>query len=144
MTETRIVEALDQADMDACFLIRIQVFCAEQGVSRDLEFDGLDAACRHYLARIGDNTVGTARIRPLGGRKLKFERVAVRAAYRNRGIGRLLMERALDDAIRSGAETVILHAQTDAADFYLKLGFIQEGSSFVEAGIPHVCMTKKL
>jgi len=144
MTETRIIEALDQADMDACYALRIEVFCDEQGVSRNLEFDGLDPECRHYLARIGDSAVGTARIRPLGGGKLKFERVAVRAAHRNRGIGRLLMERAQADASASGAETGILHAQTEAADFYLKLGFVQEGGTFPEAGIPHVRMTKKL
>lgn len=144
MTETRIIEALDQADMDACYAIRIEVFCNEQGVSRDLEFDGLDSACRHYLARIGDNAVGTARTRPLGGGKLKFERVAVRAAHRNRGIGRLVMERALADTLRAGGETCILHAQTEAADFYLKLGFIQEGGTFLEAGIPHIRMIKKL
>lgn len=144
MTEALIIEAEEQTDIDACFAIRIEVFCDEQGVSRDLEFDGLDAECRHYLARIGNDAVGTARIRPLGAGKLKFERVAVRVPFRNRQMGRFLMERALADAVRSGAETGILHAQTEAADFYLKLGFIQEGGTFFEAGIPHVRMMKKL
>lgn len=144
MTGPRIIEALNEVDMDACRAIRTEVFCGEQGVSRDLEFDGLDSVCRHYLARIGDSAVGTARIRPLGAGKLKFERVAIRAAHRNCGIGRLVMERALSDAVRSDGETCILHAQTEAAAFYLKLGFIQEGGIFLEAGIPHVRMTKNL
>jgi predicted GNAT family N-acyltransferase len=144
MTETRITEALDRPDIEACYAIRIEVFCDEQGVSRDLEFDGLDAECRHYIARIGNDAVGTARLRPLDGGKLKFERVAVRASYRNRKIGRSLMGRALTDAARSGGKTGILHAQSEAAAFYLKLGFIQEGGTFDEAGIPHVRMTKEL
>jgi predicted GNAT family N-acyltransferase len=54
------------------------------------------------------------------------------------------MERALTDAARSGGKTGILHAQSEAAPFYLKLGFIQEGGTFDEAGIPHVRMTKEL
>ena len=67
MTETRITEALDRPDIKACYAIRIEVFCDEQAVSRDLEFDGLDAECRHYIARIGNDAVGTARLRPWSG-----------------------------------------------------------------------------
>jgi predicted GNAT family N-acyltransferase len=144
MTEARIAEALDQPDIEACYAIRIEVFCNEQQISRDLEFDGLDADCRHYIARIGDEAVGTARVRHLGRGNLKFERVAVRAPFRNRRIGRALMEHALADAAGDGTNTGILHAQSEAAAFYLKLGFTREGETFVEAGIPHIRMTKKL
>lgn len=144
MTETHITEALETIDLEACYTIRIEVFCGEQQVSRDLEFDGLDGQCRHYLARIGGEAVGTARVRPVGGGTIKFERVAVRASHRHNQVGRALMERALTDARDSGVTDCLLHAQTEAAEFYLKLGFRQEGETFVEAGIPHVRMTKTL
>ena len=144
MTEARVIEALDPPDREACYAIRTEVFCGEQKVSREMEFDGRDGECRHYLAKLGGDAVGTARVRPLGGGTLKFERIAVRASHRKTQIGRALMERAIADALRSGARACVLHAQTDAAAFYLKLGFTQEGETFVEAGIPHVRMTKKL
>lgn len=144
MTQTRITEAVETNDLEACYAIRIEVFCGEQMVSRDLEFDGLDGQCRHYLARIGDEAVGTARVRPVGDGTVKFERVAVRAPHRHNHVGRALMERALTDAHESGVTGCLLHAQTEAAGFYLKLGFVQEGETFVEAGIPHVRMTKNL
>lgn len=144
MTETLIFEALNSTDMDACYAIRTEVFCGEQQVSREMEFDGLDAECRHYLAKLGDQAVGTARVRPLGDGAVKFERIAVHAPFRGQQVGRALMERAVADAREADTRSGVLHAQSTAAAFYLKLGFTQEGATFVEAGIPHVRMTKNL
>jgi len=144
MSEVEILEAIEQADREACFAIRIEVFCGEQRVSREIEFDGLDDACRHYLARIGSQPVGTARTRPLKGGTVKFERVAVLKARRGLDIGRALMARALADAAAAGHATALLHSQTRAGPFYEKLGFRQEGAEFMEAGIPHVRMTRPL
>jgi predicted GNAT family N-acyltransferase len=39
---------------------------------------------------------------------------------------------------------VTLHAQTHAAAFYARYGFVAEGDLFMEAGIPHVTMTRTL
>ena len=93
---------------------------------------------------IGNIGVGTARVRPLGDSIIKFERIAVRAPFRGQQVGRALMDRALADAHQAGESSGVLHAQSSAAAFYLKLEFTQEGSAFFEAGIPHVRMTKKL
>lgn len=142
MTEVQITEAVEAADLEACYAIRIEVFCGEQQVSRELEFDGRDAECRHYLARMENVAVGTARVRPLGDGIVKFERIAVYAQYRGRQVGRALMERALAEAQDSGAVAGVLHAQSTAAAFYLKLGFTQEGGTFIEADMPHVRMSK--
>ena len=144
MTDLLISEALDARNRNDCYAVRTAVFCGEQGVPADLEFDGLDAACRHYLARIGATVVGTARLRPLGGGEVKFERVAVLQAHRRTGIGWALMERALADARADGHRRVLLHAQTHAGAFYRRLGFHQEGDGFMEAGIPHIRMSMDL
>ena len=144
MTKIRIIEALNSTDMEACYAIRTEVFCNEQQVSREIEFDGLDAECHHYLARIKENAVGTARMRSVGKGIIKFERIAVYMANRGQQIGRALMDRALADACNSGARCGVLNSQSSAVAFYIKLGFTQKGETFVEAGIPHVHMTKKL
>jgi len=41
-------------------------------------------------------------------------------------------------------QRVHLHAQTHAADFYRKAGFLPAGGEFMEAGIPHQAMTLEL
>ena len=144
MADLVISEAMSDDDREACYGIRITVFCGEQKVSREIEFDGLDAVCRHYLARQGGTTIGTARTRPLGEGVVKFERIAVLKAFRGRDIGRALMDRALADAREDGHSVALLNSQTHASEFYEKMGFLQEGDEFEEAGIPHVRMTQAL
>lgn len=144
MTSFILREVVDAADKNACLEIRRVVFCEEQGVSGDLEFDGLDDACRHFLALDGNRAVGTARIRPLEDGVVKFERIAVLKADRGRNAGRMLIEAALTAAVEDGHRSAMMHAQSYARPFYEKLGFQQDGDGFTEAGIPHIKMTRPL
>jgi len=54
------------------------------------------------------------------------------------------MEFAEATASRRGAEEIVLGAQLTACEFYKRLGYIEEGAVFDDAGIPHVMMRKKL
>lgn len=135
-----ISEPADPADMAACFAIRREVFCVEQGVAEDHEIDGRDPECRHYLLRLGGSAVGTARVRPVEPGMSKIERVAVLKAYRGRGLGFALMRHVLREP---GCGRAVLHAQTHSEGFYRALGFETEGEPFDEAGIPHVRMVRK-
>lgn len=144
MSPISILEAFEDRDRTACYAIRKAVFCDEQGVSPALEFDGKDDGCRHYLVRGDDGDIGTARVRPLGDGVVKIERVAVLITQRNAGVGLLLMKRALSDARMDGFGTAVLNAQVRSGEFYRRLGFLQTGDEFEEAGIPHIRMTLDL
>ena len=74
----------------------------------------------------------------------KIGRMAVSAPSRKKGIGRELMEFAAAAASRDGADEIILGAQFTAREFYRRLGYIEDGAVFDDAGIPHVMMRKKL
>ena len=137
-----IAEAADGNEMAACFAIRREVFCVEQGVSEELEIDGLDAECRHYLLRVGGQSVGTARTRSVEPGTVKVERVAILARYRGRGLGSALMRRLLRELDEKGCGRTVLHAQAHSETFYRALGFATEGAPFEEAGIPHVRMVR--
>ena len=103
MSAIEIFEISDEADLSEAFAIRHTVFCDEQEVDPSLEFDGLDDNCRQYLARCGATATGTARIRKTGDGEVKIERVAVLAAERNKGIGKALMIRTIEDCRAAGA-----------------------------------------
>ncbi|MBE9045241.1 GNAT family N-acetyltransferase [Pleurocapsales cyanobacterium LEGE 10410] len=124
--------------------IRTKVFQEEQGVSAELEFDGLDDDATHLLAYLNNQPVGTARIREIDADTVKIERLAVLPTARKQGVGKRLMERALAIVAQSNKTTIIVHAQEYIARLYQQLGFRQVGARFDEAGIAHVKMIKQL
>ncbi|MPY71416.1 MAG: GNAT family N-acetyltransferase [Alphaproteobacteria bacterium] len=142
MDEFEVIEAGDDAARRSAFAIRRTVFCDEQGVAPEEEFDAADtdAATRHYLGFLRGEAAGAARLRFLDARTAKIERVAVLHARRRRGLGAALTRRVISEARAAGAESIVLHAQTQAEGFYAALGFVTCGAGFLEAGIPHVRM----
>lgn len=119
------------------YLIRKQVFIAEQGVPEELELDELDLSALHALAYQDGQCVGTGRLVNLGNGQAQIGRMAVLPNFRGQGIGREILERLLLAATAEGVSSLILHAQLTAMPFYEKLGFVGQGSLYEEAGIPH-------
>ena len=132
-----------QDEIAAIAYIRTQVFQKEQGVSAQLEFDGLDADAIQFLAYLNGKAVATARIREIDANTVKIERLAVLPEYRKQGIGKQLMESALSVS-RLDKSQAIVHAQEYIASLYQQLGFEVVGERFSEAGIDHVKMVKQL
>lgn len=129
---------------DAIDFIRVKVFQEEQGVDPDLEFDGKDETAEHLLAYLDRQPVGTARVRLLDPQTAKIERLAVLDSARGKGLGKQLMEKAIEVAAHKQAKEVVINAQNYIKGLYLQLSFVQEGGTFEEAGILHVKMRKVL
>lgn len=118
--------------------IRLEVFVQEQNVPAELEMDDKDAVCLHAVAYDAQGTpVATGRLLPDG----HIGRMAVRKAQRGSGIGGQILQGLMAQAKTRGDAQVVLSAQTHAAPFYLRHGFVMQGEEFYEAGIPHVEMT---
>ena len=121
--------------------LRFAVFVGEQGIEADDEQDPNDPYCRHFVAMNSNNAViGCGRLTPEG----QIGRMAVQAALRQTGIGSAILQHILQCARHRGSKAVFLHAQTDAAEFYARHGFISNGETFIEAGIPHIGMHRHL
>jgi predicted GNAT family N-acyltransferase len=130
----------DEAELEAALDLRRQVFVEEQGISRQLEFDGLDNQAIHIVAMDGDNVIGTARVRFLDDCQARIERMAVSKPFRRKGIGRGIVSLVIAESKKRGARHLILHAQLDAVSFYRSCGFEEAGKPFWEARIKHVEM----
>lgn len=141
MTAFAIAETGWTHDAPRLAAIRRTVFIDEQGVPEEMEWDEHDAASLHFLAVADDGTpIGCARLLPDG----HLGRMAVLPAWRGRGIGRALLAAAVEAARMHGHTMLRLSAQTRAADFYARAGFVPAGAEYDEAGIPHVAMQKDL
>lgn len=131
-------------DLETCLLLRRKVFIEEQSVPEQEEVDEFDASAIHLLAFEGDEPVGTARIVVIGDMG-KIGRVCVLQDHRGTGLGADLISAALaqlrdlPDVTRAR-----LGAQTYALGFYEGLGFVTVGAEYMDAGLPHVDMERKL
>lgn len=117
--------------------IRFEVFVDEQKVPAEIELDDMDAVCLHAVAYDdAGNAIGTGRLLPDG----HIGRMAVRQPGRGTGVGGAILTLLMDKARARGDAAVVLNAQTVAAPFYARHGFVQQGDVFEEAGIAHVEM----
>ncbi len=124
--------------------IRRSVFQIGQRVDAALDFDGQDEISEQIIAYLDNQPVGTARIRYLDNKTAKIERLAVLSTARGQGIGKKIMEKALEVIAKKNIQEVLIHAQEYIQGLHQQLGFEQEGERFEEAGIPHVKMRKNL
>ena len=121
--------------------VRTKVFINEQLVPPDLEWDGYDKDCWHVIAKSDDGQcIGTARLLYDG----HIGRMAVLPDFRKKGVGSALLVALQKIAATQGISDLFLHAQTSAVDFYKRHGYTLNSSEFMDAGIPHVTMTKSL
>lgn len=129
--------AASQAELQS---IRQRVFIDEQGVPESLEWDADDATALHFLAWQDAQAVGCARLLPDG----QVGRMAVLPRWRGQGAGRALLDAVVAAARAQGHIELKLSAQTHAAGFYARAGWLVRGEVYEEAGIPHIAMWQSL
>ena len=144
------------AELDEVYALRHEVFVVGQGVPVEIERDELDATADHALARSEGVLVGTGRLvrgridedgRLVPGSRDAVGtvgRMAVGQAARGTGTGRALLDLLVARAAEVGLPEVELHAQVHALGFYERAGFAPFGEVYLEAGIEHVGMRRRL
>lgn len=135
--------AQDPAEVAAALALRYAVFCVEQGVPEHEERDGRDHQGLHLVALTNGRLVGTCRL-VIVGETVQFSRLAVEASVRRCGVATALLREAEREALAAGAGRMVLHAQVYARELYARAGYHPRGREFVEAGIRHVAMEKRL
>ena len=132
-------------DRDAAFVLRRQVFEIEQGVPRPLDRDAHDFNADHVVALDdGGGVVGTGRVVRVDARTCQIGRMATAADHRKHGVGAKVLEALERMAALRGLAEIVVHAQLPAEPFYAHRGYAKEGDVFLEEGVPHVRMRKRL
>jgi YbgC/YbaW family acyl-CoA thioester hydrolase len=125
--------------------LRHQVFVAEQGIPAALACDAADESALHAVAlnRLGV-PLAAGRLLPAVSGQGRIGRMAVLRGLRGAGVGLRVLGALEAAAAHRGDHSVMLHAQASAVGFYLKAGYQSHGAPFMEAGIEHQEMTKRL
>ena len=122
--------------------LRSNIFVVEQDcVYNDL--DDLDKNAIHQFLEKEGEIIAYARILKPGTRFKEFSigRVVVKKSERLKGVGILLMKKAVEYLIESeNAEKIKISAQKYLRKFYENLGFKVVTDEYLEDGIPHFGM----
>lgn len=130
-------------ERQAAYHVRKTVFVHEQNVPEALEIDEFEEEAIHFLCCENDEPVGASRLR-LFDEYGKLERIAVKKAFRGKSIGSKIIRRMEEEIAAHHIKAAKLNAQTHATGFYETLGYEVISGEFMDAGIPHVTMVKKL
>jgi predicted GNAT family N-acyltransferase len=136
-------EARSEDEVTAALALRSRVFCGEQGVSFEADQDGRDGEATHVVALEDGVVIGTCRLL-FRGTVARLGRLAVERGRRGDGVAAAILREADRVALDAGAESIALHAQTYALTLYENAGYAEYGPPFVEEGIEHVAMEKRL
>jgi ElaA protein len=137
---------LSPDELYAILRLRSEVFVVEQTcVFQDM--DNKDQNSHHLMGWNDDGSLAAyTRLIPAG---VAYEipsigRVVTSPAARGGGLGRLLMERSIDEANRLfGSHPVKIGAQLYLKKFYSSLGFQQTSDVYMEDGIEHIEMIRQ-
>lgn len=132
-------------DRDLAYALRRQVFEVEQNVPRPLDRDAFDFNADHVVV-IDDSgaCVGTGRAVRLDARTCQVGRMATAASHRKGGVGAAVLDALERMAELRGLREIVVHSQLPAVSFYGNRGYVAEGETFLEEGVPHVKMRKVL
>ena len=143
--ESKSFDELTNPELYDILQLRSEIFVVEQQcIYNDL--DGLDKTAVHLFYKKEGKIVAYARLLPPGTRFADFSigRVVVHAGERGTGIGKALMNAAIDFCSKTlKAEKIKISAQQYLQRFYEELGFVVSTEMYLEDGIPHVGMVHK-
>jgi len=139
----KIVQALHDKELQDAYKVRQHVFVEGQGVPAELERDHLDVEAHHFVGYLGNQPVAAGRVRIVDDYG-KFERICVLESHRGKYLGKELMLAMEQALVEKTIHTAKLNAQTHAESFYQAIGYQTVSNTFLDAGMPHVTMEKKL
>lgn len=133
---------LTGSELYAILQLRNEVFVVEQDcVYQDA--DGKDPESLHFCGWDADKLAAYTRILPpeTSYPEASIGRVVTSPAYRGTGLGKIIMQKSIENCIRLfGPGPIRIGAQLYLRIFYQSLGFRQSSEEYLEDGIPHIEM----
>lgn len=142
-----MIPVMTQEDREKCLAIRKQCFVIEENVPESLEVDEHDkpgSGYEHFLIYEDNVLVGTFRLHFNNDVVAILQRFCVLAEYRGKGYGQYAMDFLEGYCVGKKIKKIRFDAQCTALGFYEKCGYDVVSEEFIEAGMKHVKMQKKL
>lgn len=135
-------EQLTNTELYCILRLRSEVFVVEQNCVY-LDADGIDLQSLHLCGWQGSYLAAYCRLLSpgLAFTEASIGRVITAPGHRGTGLGKLLMQEAIQQAQKSfGTQKIRISAQYHLLEFYRQLGFQPVGEVYLEDDIPHIAM----
>lgn len=135
---------IDSADeLTAALEIRREVFVDEQRIPAELDADGLDDSASHVLVLVDGTAAATGRLVEDAGEGV-LARIAVRAPYRGRALGELVVRELEQMAAERRLRRLVLKPHRYLERFYERLGYRTEPGTERVGAHELITMTKSI
>lgn len=125
--------------------IRYQVFEKEMNISHHKEYEfPLEFSAHQFLIYKNEIPIGTIRY-VIEEEGIHIQRFAILKKFRSKGHGRKVFtyfDKMLTE--KYNPTTLIIHSMWKRRKFYASFSYQEEGKPFIEAGIKHIKMIKKV
>ena len=126
-------------------VLRYEVLRKPLGLSYDPRELAEEDDSFHIATRLEGKVVACLVLKPLDERCIKMRQLAVRESSQGKGFGRGTCKATPNLSLRKGAIPRLFCMPARRLGAFLRwLGYTSEGESFLEVGLPHVAMSKKL
>lgn len=117
--------------------LRVDVFVVEQNCPYP-ELDDKDQKSKHYWLEDDNQIVAYLRTYPKGSSTYAIGRIVTNANFRGRGLGKVLIQKAIDDIKEiTGVSEIFMQAQSHLIVYYRSFGFEACSEEYLEDDIPH-------
>jgi len=141
--QTKVIQfGLD--DYNKSIELRDKILRKPLGLEYDSDFLATEKDQFHLGIFSENEILGVLLLQIIDEKTLKMRQVAVDEHLQGTGIGRKLVGFSEEFAKQKGFQKIILHARSTAVPFYEKLNYKITSNMFLEVGIEHFEMEKKL
>lgn len=118
----RIKIVTTSEEIKHAYFIRTTVFVDEQKVPMEEEIDEHEDEAIHFVGYEGDKPVAASRLRFVD-KYGKLERICILKEHRNKSYGSKIIQAMEKEVLKKGINKAKLNAQTQATEFYNRLGY---------------------
>ncbi|MEL6306209.1 MAG: GNAT family N-acetyltransferase [Bacteroidota bacterium] len=134
-------DGLSRGQLYELLRLRSEIFVVEQEcIYQDI--DNKDQKATHVLGYLKNELVAYTRV--FGPedyfKEASIGRVLVKSEHRVFGFGKKIVKASVEWLTKQHQQSIRISAQTYLIDFYTELGFLSEGETYLEDGIPHINM----
>ena len=109
--------------------------------NEDLSRDHVDTI---FIAIHHDKVIACLLLHHIEAGQMQLRAMAVRTDWQGKGVGKKLVSAAERFCAEKGYHKIMLHSRKVAIGFYSSMGYDITSDEFVEVGIPHYIMEKRL